>query len=765
MSFLRSLAFLPLLSLTATAEQIDSIDFGNHLSEEGHAVAAVFSDILTGGHDESARRLLPLDETSWKGGALRFTMKVDGKRQNYFTVKLWGDEVNKNQLTHHIDGKQIGYRHLGDIEVLDLGTDGPAYPGRFYYKSSPLPLTMTKGRDSVDLEIRASGPIWGYGKNFDQYQKPMTEPSRGIYAVYTHTDGCFIPPEEGEAEAVGKSLPARKGPSAEVLDHVKRRVNREIEALLRDPKVPCNQMQALFLAKAYRVKWCRAFSNPACELKILSSLDEFHSRWLKDPSIAEKESSTWNPEWFGLGPAGQIIELMKESLGPHLDEVLDRGDGTMGTRGEGYRDMLIHCRDWHREHRRLYTNQSMINDLYGIYLANRGIAVVSRQHALPEKQALRYLYESIGLEPWLGSEKEGKATKPLGDSYFQLTSKGLTKELGFVGTYGEVIDWVCQIYAATGPAFGEEGDPRIKEQLVKIAQARAPFRYPLADRDGKRAMVQETIVGWRDTHYPGDVVYAQRASWDGGPLEAVAETLDAQLVGYAQQMLDDNQYFATIAKLVEQKGFRTTFGLLGVPDRYEILKSLEQSRYRLPMSPDSPDFVFSDEQDGVVAIKNGEEILYASLYWRARHGINHLGRIHYLTPRHSRIATVMERVDFTPSGNDYTRPNWTNFGFGNGGHRYPEEFNSAHQGEKLPIARIPDGVNFKPGDENIHAGKGDLYQLRYGKYFIAMNMSRVKTFKVPVPAGMARNLVTGKEMKSEEIMEIPPQETTVLLFK
>ena len=37
--------------------------------------------------------------------------------------------------------------------------------------------------------------------------------------------------------------------------------------------------------------------------------------------------------------------------------------------------MLVAGRDWHRKHRRLYTNQTMITDM-NIYLSNRGLEVV-----------------------------------------------------------------------------------------------------------------------------------------------------------------------------------------------------------------------------------------------------------------------------------------------------------------------------------------------------------------------------------------------------
>lgn len=758
------LSLAPALPGLVSASLVDTLVFGNDASESTHELSADLSDAKAGGLGESSRRLLPGGALPWQGGVLKFIVKIDPGQQNYFTIRLWGDDVNHNHMTLHVEGKQVGYRHLGDIETLDIGTDAPAYPGRFYYRTCPLPLDLTKGKEQIACEIRATGPIWGYGRNFEEYQQKMTEPTRGLYRAYTHTEACFTPPADEKQGVYPENAPLRQAPGPEVMAAAKERVNGEIGRTLREPKRPCNQMQMLFLAKAWHTPWTSAAGKPQTIEKVVSSLDSLYRDYVENPRLAQAEPSTYNPDWFGLGPAGQVIDLLREELKPFLDQEIDDGKGRQVRRREGFLNMLIACREWHRENRRQYTNQSMINDLYGIYLANRGIAVLEPSKALPEKQALRYLHESIGIEPWLGSEKDGKPEKPLGESFYQLTKDGLTKELGFVGNYGEVLDWTAQIYEATRPAPGQPGDPKIKAQIVKIAHARSHFRYPMLDREGNRAMVQETIVGWRDVHFPGDVTYDQRPSWDGSPFEVAAATLDARLVGYAQQMLADNQFFASVQNAVQGEGFRTTFGLLGIPQRYESIKAQAASPHRLPMSWDQADFVFADEEDGVIAVKNGKEILYASLYWRARHAVNFLGRVHFITPEYDRIATVKLDTEFTPSGMEYARPDWTNFGFANGGHHYPGENHSAHAGEKLPIARIPDGVAFKAGQENIHAGRGDFYQLRYGQYLIAMNMSADKSFEMNAPQhpGKIRNLVTGKAVEPGARAKIGPRSTVVL---
>ena len=122
-------------------------------------------------------------------------------------------------------------------------------------------------------------------------------------------------------------------------------------------------------------------------------------------------------------------------------------------------------------------------------------------------------------------------------NYFEITPKGLTRELGFVGYYGEVLDWVTMMYDAPRPAPGQPGDEKILAQLEKIIHARAPFRAP-GTEDGFRVMRAETIVGWRDGgHYPGNVVYAERATWDASPLRAVAVTRDAEMAVMPQGLL------------------------------------------------------------------------------------------------------------------------------------------------------------------------------------------------------------------------------------
>ena len=743
-----------ILPMLCAAAPLDTIVFGSADSEREHALAAQHSATIAGELDQPGRRLLPLGNAAPDGGRVSFTLKVDPAKPTYFTIKLWGGDrgLDRGRLLLFVEGKQAGIRHLGDVDAsIDILSDEPRFPGRFTYITAVLPKAITKGKSSVNLEIRALGRIWPYGNTWDQFQKNLEQPSRGIYCAYTHVESMFVPPEDEKQGDAVTQAPTRQSPNAEVLDEIKHRVNTEITKILGAERL--HQMQMHLLARAYHVKWTPAYHNNEVVTKLVAALDDVYDAYRKDPQLAREDKVTPNPDWFGLGPSGDVIRLLSDPIKPHLT----------GVRRANWSEMLVACRDWHRTTRRQYTNQSMIKDLYGIYLANRGIAVLDPSKAMSESEARRYLYESVGLQPWLGSDTPSGPAKPLGENYMQLTDHGLTKELGYVGSYGEVLDWMTAIYDATRPSVEEPGDERIKQQIVKAARARAVFRYPLLDAEGFRAMVLEQTVGWRDHHYPGYVTYAQRPTRDAGPFDAAAATLDPHLVGYAQQLIGDNQFFASMRDVMKENTLRATAGLLYTPAQYERILAQPPSSHRIPMTRGQGDFVFADEEDGVVAIKNGDEILYASLYWRARFGVNSLARVHYLTPVIERDATAWQDVKFDDSGMAYTRDDRVMEAQSRRHENSRGDVKQAFEGDVLPIAKIPAGTKFKRGDESVYAGKGTFYTLRYGPYLIAMNCTTDRTFSLEVPDAMkgSKDLATGKAITSGSLT-VGPRSTVVL---
>ena len=748
------LSCIAIINVHSQSKPMDEIIFGNHSSETRHRLAERASEVIKGGLEEPARRLLPIEGERVEGGHMTFRMKVDPEKQNYFTARFWGsDSGNSNILILFCEGKQIGYRHLGDYDMLYIANEDLPFQGRFTYTTLPLPLSLTQGRKEVELAIRSTGSIYRYGETFDSYQKPMTKPAKAVYKGYTHTDGCFVP-AKNEKQGHEPQAPLRPTPGVEVIDQVKDHVNGIISSFLN--KKTLTQDEISFLADAYLISWTKAYKQKTVIDKAVETADEYYKRFLENPESVHKDS------WLTTGPIARAIYIFAPDMRKILDETMSNGQ----TRRQNWSDMFKASLDYAKTHRRSYTNQSMIVDLF-LQHVNRALAIINYEEALPAYQTYRYLYESMGLAPWLGSETPDGPRKPLGDDYFQLTNKGLTKELGFVGGYGEIVHWMNHIYNATG----EQGTPdsrdiAIREQMLKMFKARCYFRYPSLDNDGYRAMRGESVIGWRDHgYYPANILYGEKGyTREASPITVTASTLDPDAVSYAQQMMNDNQFFSVVKEKMNDTGLNSTHSLLRVPDDYELISKQPRYDTKLPMSPGMPDVVFSDEEIGVVAIKNGDEIFYSSLYWRSNYAINFLARVHYITPKTDHVATVFQDVKYTDSGMKYNRPERVNLHFSDARPFYPE-VKSAHTGEELPIAKIPEGIWFRPGSENIYAGRGDFYTLRYGKYLIAMNSTTDRSYKLNVPNAKKVINFPERTIVKDAVLSVSPRTTLVLIIE
>ena len=99
------LLFLLLCICPLTLMGKDILIFGNRNSEQKHSLSDSLSEVYIGGMGETARRMLPEEPKNWKGGVIRFKMKVDSAQQNYFTVRCWGSESDETVVMLFIEGK------------------------------------------------------------------------------------------------------------------------------------------------------------------------------------------------------------------------------------------------------------------------------------------------------------------------------------------------------------------------------------------------------------------------------------------------------------------------------------------------------------------------------------------------------------------------------------------------------------------------------------------------------------------------------------
>jgi hypothetical protein len=763
------------------AAALDTIIFGNTSSETAHGISSVNSEAFTGALGQPARRCLPLNPVSYDGGSISFMLKVDPHRQNYLTVKLWGSDkgADRGRLILYIDDLQVGYRHEGDHDVLNQCDDEAIFQGRFLYQTVALPPMHTQGKTQVLLKIAGLGPMWPYGVNFAQKQKNLTEPTRCIYRAYTHTNTRFDPdPLEKQGVYVKPDI-RPGGPGEELLTQMKETVNARLTRLMEDKSATGgdrkdSEGRILLLAEAYNRPWTTAYHNPDAIAALVRTGDEFLR-----PGVIGRS-------WIGAGPLGEaIMRIEAQPLQKALEEKVEVSEnfpfapdwrrkepleepnikelGTSGKtvgmkRREAWSRVLLSSIDWNRINgRRFYTNQSMIVDL-NIYTANRGLMMIDPDRALPEKQVLRYVYEAIGLEPWLGNDTpEGQSTKPYGANYYQITRKGLNRELGYVGTYGETILKFCRDMAEL------TGDEKVRQQLVKIQNARMYFRYPSLDPDGYHVMKLASEIDNRTAHFPvGNGAYTSADVREAWWMEVPAFTKDPVSVGAAQQCLEDNQYFFRLAQRTKDNN---TLGMMRNIDDYATTKALPKSSYRLPMTDGQPDFVFSDEENAVLAIKHGQDRLFLNFYYRQEFGVSGVVRILDVTPGIMRIATIKSQFEVVSSGQEWTRPDIIDFERSGGFPPPGKKIHQAWQGEKLPISKRPDDAT-RPqyGTWGPFVGKAAFYWLHYGDYLIGINTTQTHTYSLPVPSGITRatNLVSGKTLDLSNEVKVGPLATMVL---
>lgn len=771
--------------------QLDTVVFGNPGSEAAHSIAVNASSTATGALSQSCRYLMPIPAgTTYgvNGGDITVTMAVDPNRRNHFTLKLWGgdddgEDLGRLYLYVPIDGvnHQVGYRHEGDYLPLSVSGWAPPLPGRFFYSTTLLPLWMTKGRTSLSFKIVATGELYGLGSGgppSGTYQKVMRRNSRNIYRAYTHVDACATwaagemqgaAPATTTRPASGSAGAGTMSPGGGFFTGVNGRINTLLNTAVSSSTVytAFTPHDVAYLGRSYSVSGLVGYQNSAVVNKVVSLMDAFAADYYATPAHAQDWGGNYGELGFGihyLDAAGALGAAV-------FDTVVDYG-GTAGskTRRAAWGDMFFASREYGRiSSRRALTNQAMIASEH-IYCANRGLLVLGDSRAFSETIAQRYLRDACGLAPWQGNDaasnmsglpSDGTA-RPYGGNYHQVTSKGLTREWGYVGAgYGEMAYHVIRWYRMNR-------NTEFRDQAVKMAKARGPFRRPAMEVNGSanyRTMEVTGLLSWRGVHecdgnFDGYIGYADAADVNerGKGMTVAAATGDPTLIGYAKQMLADNNYFSFLTDY-------TDIECLEAFADFQTVHNAADSGARLPMTDGQPDFVWSDEENRIVALKQGNTRLWITPYWHAQGGtglnggtgINGVARFHHSTPAYDQYGTMETTPRFRSSGT-FTRPNHID---NPGGNHYipPDNPTNAYAGEVLPLGMKPADAT----DSQPFGGKADFYAFRFGRYLIGLNAHETNHYALKAPIGFTSgtDLVTGATVSGSAVT-VPPASTAVI---
>jgi hypothetical protein len=771
-------------------ENIDTVIFGDPQSEAEHKLDAHFpppttvsqkydnppasepsdsppSDVIDGAQGLKARRLLfrtPVADIN--GGEITLTMKVDPFHQNYFSTKFWGSDSNPGLMIIYCNGFEIGARHgVEETGLSFMLNNGAWFPGRFLYRTVRLPLYQTYGKTTTEVTLRWTGNLNYYdNRSYTRYQALANVPSQPLYAAYTHV-GSYVD-TEGEVQASVPPPPIRHDPGPEAIEDYRKQVNGEIhDRLAKDDFVSRGANNspgdAQFLAQCYTLPWTTAYQKTDVAEQILKNGD------FLTKGYSEKGQIPGEGFGSGAGPWGWAVKTVWPAIQDRMDETVDFG-GSLGSirRGDGWGKMLRASIDNQRFDRKMIFNQETDGD-FQLYMANCGLELVDPALALTEAEALRYVKEGMGIQPWAGNDQPDqpgnprpiKGTYPNGPNWYTSTSRGTLKDGSYMptGDYGEQGEYSYNMALITG-------DAEVRARAVQIEKARLPFRFPSVDGDGFKVMTVSEPIGSRNKGLPGHDAYLNRAS---GAIFVANEDIP-EFTGVFQEMLDDGQLY----KFATSQSYRGhyNFGAY-MPDNFkkamQKLEAMKQSgvspqQYYLPMADGMPDFAWGDEDNMVVAAKHGDERLFAAL---ARDFVNGSAIVFEVTPQIAHIGEVQEDdVQFVSSG-EFKVPN----GFVEQWDWAQPPDNDIHpnamKDRRQPIAVRPDMTDVPlKSYHNQDGGRARSYTFRYGHFLVGMNMDaryNKLSYRVKTPADFASgiDLVSGKTLKSPVV--IPPGTTVV----
>ena len=716
------------LAASGRAQTLDTVAFGNTGSESAHSLNYTYSAMFTGAFGQAARQLLPKPAIDVYGGEMTFVMAVDPVQQNYFTIKLWGNDTNDPQEWFVLDlnGLELGDRH-GTFSGEDpLWFQGVSWAtNTFIYRTLALPLPLTRGKTSVTLKIRSLGWISYYdsGSYFGHYQKVMDTPTVGIYRGYTHAGSLVDVTGETQGAVPAFATPRTLENETATLAAVETNVNSQLAGDLNAnaAALALAPSDLQFLAQCYDARenlgqgWI-SYPSGMTKTNLISQV----IAGVDAQVTAQSTNSGWvgaqgNPSWGGyFGPMGDAIRILWPQLSNSLSTTVGYG-GTFGTttRQHGWSQGLRASIDSGRYNRQNIGNQSLYNAT-DIYQANGGLLLVDPTNALYENEARRYVKEASGILQWLGNDQTGGGptpvygTPPFGTNWFMCTTKGTSKDgIGFVGDdYGDLGPWVYRLGLIAG-------DTSIQARGVAMTRARDIFRFPGPDENGYLVMQGTEPIGERNNGLPGHFVYLGRTFNDDFLMAAQGtNAIGTNLLGYFQQEMNDGQLFQMILSQDPTDPY--------LPLRYATINSFAHTGVNMPMSIGQPDFAWCDEENNVFAAKHGEERIYANLFWRQPNWISALAKVFYLTTNQARLADVLSVDEPFVSGGGTTvlGPTVEQFSYDTP----PDNPMNAYNGTPALIALRSDLTNAPPS--NRDGGHGTGYTFRFGNWLVGINAAQ-----------------------------------------
>lgn len=744
-----------LLGISAPAASIVSITPGDAASEQAAAVIAVAApveqkpDVALG---EPGRRLVPADENS--PASLAFDVKVDPEAQNYLTLRIWGSDTTWTPVNLLLDQGSV---NLGNL-WWHVTREAPV-PGRFLYRTFPIPIEVTRGKSilRLRLETAAASQTIGAFRNADQPPpKLIYRPSFALYGIHVHTDSWFQPPaseRQGPPFVWGPpaSRPAGYPDTAEarLLERaradIKTAVNYNVARSRHDTGHRHDTRVLETLPLIYHADWSGYFHDTAIAEKIRDGIDVHVLRQ------ASQNGDPGTMFYRGWGSHGRIAHAYSQmhdvfEKAGWLDQALTlqtAGGPVTLSRRQAYGDFFHAAFEWRRLDRRSWTNQPIYVS-HTLYRLQKALRALGDPRALTQAQSVAYVHEAIGIRP-MHSRPGGIDADAAGYPYHLTTRAGLTRERGYVDGYGELTYTLVRLVEETG-------DPQVRALTEKFLKTRSVFRVPTNDAAGNGALRGIGAMSWRNTTFPFKIAYSgieEAAILDGDP---VALRLAQLEIAHGRLNL--------LKPEPERDPHWSPDNTIRLYEQYRKIKDLPATGHRLPAEPGQPDFVWSDPENGVFVFRHGDDLVYGSFFnLDAFHGrsVGDRGIYHLIRPEAERLVEFPPDFALPESGLAVTV-------------KYP--FAKRTRPQTPPPPGMKAWANEPPDWLDHRAGRAYFYHTRTGPYVIAMNTTETGTYRestwtLPaIPdAKKARDLATGEIVDLSKPLAIPAYTTRVFVLE
>lgn len=758
---------------SAYAQHLDEIIFGNDASEMQHGLTTYAPSKTTisneGLLNQTSRSFHPHTDNPFQGayagiygGEINIILKVDGGSQNYFTVKFSGSEGNDERIIMEVEGKEVGNRYHSNEDYF-LGELNKVGPGSFCFRTMTIPRTLTDGKEYVKVRLRSTGRFYGYGtqSQYATYQRAMTGNTIGLYKMFVHTNPGFAIPEiELGGKTPSYTASASNAPTSLVTlkERAISNANSYFTSLLNgsdfvktDPNNYYHPVEAL--AQAYFIpEISKVYQKQSVVDKLLKFLDNMVINNYNNEQTAK---TSWGGAFGRQGYAmSMIFDKISQSF---LNEVVDLGGGAGKTRREQWCETFKSSFDFGAGSRKTITNQEMecAASVYGAALALYKLDAAT--YATYPAIGLRMVQEACGVEEFTGNVTNLNSTNPQlgnpassnkGAGYFWMTAKGTSHEPGWVGPdcYGNLGGKMMEMYKMTVHHLGDKGDMDILQMAVKHVKTQALFTYPFIGSDGKKDILGEGYICYRNQAVPGESFYTS--------FSVAGISKDEALLGYLKQAIKDGRF---------QSPSSDDFKHTSNSYLFETIEALNTSNstIQLPTTPGEPDFCFADEENGVISIKKGEEQLMFNFYYREE-ADNRLVRGHHITTDYQRFFELKtDKTEARYTSSYRTRDGWVNGPSSSYG-TPPDGPTSAYEGQ-VEYYNSYDGTNYNTGRL-----LKDYYFLRYGKFLIAMNtlVDASKTIEFPneLVGTSVWQFHTETTVTLPATMQLPPRSTYVFML-